>query len=261
MEYVHIIFKKEDGVGRITLNRPEVLNAMHPDLLVELRAALKDVEEDGSIRVATITGAGRAFSAGADLAYVKSILGNSEKMTAYAQMFHDTNAYIEGMARPVIAVINGLCFAGGIELMEACDIAIADEDAPIGDQHAVYGLVPCGGGTQRLPRLIGRRKAKELLLTGDWISCKEAERLGLVNKAVQADKLEETVNEITRKLCERSPMASKFIKYAVNRGLEVDLYSGVEIEKEASAAHSATEDLAEGIQAFSEKRKPIFPGR
>lgn len=261
MKSSHIIFEKKNGVGKIILNRPEVFNAMHPDTVVEIRAALKDIEEDEAIRVAIITGAGRAFSAGADLEYIKTILGNPRKIAAYGQIFNDTNAYIEGMAKPVIAVINGLCFAGAIELMEACDIAIADEDAPIGDQHAVYGLIPGGGGTQRLPRLIGRRKAKELLLTGDWITCKEAERLGLVNKAVPADKLEEAVDEMTRKLLERSPMASKFIKYAVNRGMEVDLYSGVEIEKGAAAAHCTTEDFAEGILAFDQKRKPSFRGR
>ncbi|MBL7119812.1 MAG: enoyl-CoA hydratase/isomerase family protein [Dehalococcoidia bacterium] len=261
MEYKHIIFEKKNGVGKITLNRPEVFNALHPNTHTEIRAALKDIEEDEGIRVAIITGTGRAFSAGADLGYIKTILDSPKKIAAYGQIFHDTNAIIESMAKPVIAVINGLCLAGATELMEACDIAIADEAAPIGDGHAVYGLVPGGGSTQRLPRLIPRRKAKELLLTGDSITCREAEALGLINKAVPADKLEEAVNEMTQKLMERSPMASKFIKYAVNRGLEVDLYTGVEIEKGAASAHVNTEDFKEGITAFNEKRKPVFPGR
>jgi enoyl-CoA hydratase len=158
-------------------------------------------------------------------------------------------------------MVNGLCLAGGIEVMQACDLAYAADDAKIGDQHANFGLIPTGGGTQRLPRLIPLRVAKELLFTGDWLSAKDAEKWGLINKAVPADKLEETVMAVANKLKEKSPMASKFIKFAVNRGMQVDLYTGVELEKSASMAHFQTADSREGISAFMEKRKPDFPGR
>ena len=213
------------------------------------------------MRVVVITGSGRAFCAGADLKYIKELLGNPQKMAEFGQLFHETYGMIENLSKPVIAAINGLALAGGIELLEACDIVIASEEVRIGDQHANFGLVPGGGGTQRLPRLIGIRKAKELLLTGDWVSGKEAEAIGLVNKAVPADKLEEAVNEMATKLAERSPMASKTIKFLVNRGMQTDLATGLELEKGALASHSATEDMAEGVAAFLEKRKPVFKGR
>ena len=175
--------------------------------------------------------------------------------------YHTICNTIENLSKPVIAAINGLALAGGLEIVECCDIAIASEEARLGDQHANYGLVPGGGSTQRLPRLIGIRKAKELLLTGDWISAKEAEAIGLVNKAVPANKLEEVVNELATKLAERSPMASKAIKFLVNRGMQTDLATALELEKGAVAHHSTSEDVAEGMRAFMEKRKPVFKGR
>jgi len=261
VEFTNIILEKRNGIAKIILNRPQALNALDIDTHMELQAALRDIEEDEATRVVVITGSGRAFCAGADLKYINELLGNPQKMAAFGQLFHDTYGMIENLSKPVIAAINGLALAGGIELLEACDIVIASEEARIGDQHANFGLVPGGGGTQRLPRLIGIRKAKELLLTGDWISGKEAEAIGLVNKAVPAEKLEEAVNEMAQKLAERSPMASKTIKFLVNRGMQTDLYTGLELEKGALATHSATEDMVEGVSAFLEKRKPVFKGR
>lgn len=261
MQFSNIIFEKKNGIAKITLNRPQALNAIDKDTHMELQAALRNIEEDEAVRVVIITGTGRAFCAGADLKYIDELLGNPQKMAAFGQLFHDTYGMIENLSKPVIAAINGMALAGGIELLEACDIVIASEDARIGDQHANFGLVPGGGGTQRLPRQIGLRKAKELLLTGDWVTAKEAESLGLINKAVPAAKLEEATMEMAQKLTERSPMASKTIKFLVNHGMQVDLYTGLQLEKGALAAHSATEDMREGINAFKEKRKPNFPGR
>ena len=261
MEYDHIIVEKKDGIAKITINRPDALNALHPDTFRQLQHALLEIDNDPEVRVVIITGTGRAFSAGGDLKYIRNHIDDPKALLALGQNFHDTWHIIEHMSKVVIAMVNGLCMAGGIELMEACDLAYAAEDARIGDRHAATGLIPSGGGSQRLPRLIGIRRAKELMFTGDWITAKEAEAIGLINKAVPADKLEETVMEMANKLKERSPMASKFIKYSVNRGMQVDLYSGVEIEKLASMSHFATEDSVEGIRAFMEKRKPVFPGR
>jgi enoyl-CoA hydratase/carnithine racemase len=259
--YEHLILEKKGGIARITINRPDSLNALHPDTHRQLQDVLQKLDLDPEVKVLIITGKGRAFCTGADLKHISTLVGKPAEIVAYGQLFHDTNYLIEHMTKVVIAMVNGLCLAGGIELMEACDLAYASEDARIGDQHAAFGLVPTGGGSQRLPRLIPLRKAKELLLTGDWLTAKEAEQWGLINKTVPADKLEETVMAVANKLKERSTMASKFIKYEVNRGMQVDLYTGVELEKAASMAHFQTEDSKEGIKAFMEKRKPNFPGR
>jgi len=261
MEYTHIIVEKKDGIGKIIINRPDALNSLHPDTHTQMQHALRALDTDPEVRVIILTGTGRAFSSGADLKHISSVADKPAEIVAYGRMFDATTYLIEHMDKVVIAMVNGLCLAGGIEVMEACDLAYASEDARIGDQHANFGLIPTGGGSQRLPRLIPLRKAKELLFTGDWLSAKEAEKWGLVNKAVPADKLEATVMEVANKLKERSPMASKFIKYSVNRGMQVDLYTGVELEKAASMAHFQTQDSKEGISAFMEKRKPNFPGK
>ena len=261
MKYDRIILEKKDRIAKITLNRPKELNAIDKEALLQLQAAFKDIEADPEVRVVIITGAGRAFCAGADLKYAISLNDKPQEMAAFGQLFYDTFAMMDNLSKPIVASINGLALAGGIELLESCDIVIASEDARIGDQHATFGLLPGGGGSQRLPRLIGVRKAMELLLTGDAITANEAEALGLINKAVPADKLEEATMEMARKLAERSPMASKAIKALVKRGMQVDLYTGIMLEKGASTLHASTEDRQEGFNAFMEKRKPNFPGR
>jgi len=179
----------------------------------------------------------------------------------YRQLFHDTCYLMERMSKINIAMINGHALAGGLELAEACDLAYAADDVNIGDQHASIGLIPSGGGSQRLPRLIPLRVARELMFTGDWMTAKEAERWGIINKAVPRDKLREYVEGVADKLVQRSPMASKYIKYSINRGMQVDLYTGIEIEKAASRAHFQTQDAKEGLKSFQERRKPNFPGK
>jgi enoyl-CoA hydratase/carnithine racemase len=261
MEYTHLLVEKKDGIGKITINRPDALNALSPDTHVELQRALDDMDHDPAVKAIILTGTGRAFSSGADLKYIASVADRPAEIVAYGRMFDATTYLIEHMAKVVIAMVNGMCLAGGLEVMQACDLAYASEDAKIGDQHANFGLVPTGGGSQRLPRLIPLRIAKELLFTGDWLSAKDAEKWGLINKAVPAAELEAYVMTVAGKLKERSPMASKFIKYSVNRGMQVDLYTGVELEKSASMAHFQTQDSKEGIGAFMEKRKPNFPGK
>lgn len=261
MEYTHLVIEKKEGIGKIRINRPDALNALAPETHLQLQQAFQDMDSDPAVKVVILTGTGRAFCTGADLKYIATLVGKPAEIVAFGQMFHNTNRLIEHMSKVVIAMVNGMCLAGGLEVMEACDLAYASEDARIGDQHANFGLVPTGGGSQRLPRLIPLRKAKELLFTGDWLSAKEAEQYGLVNKAVPADKLEESVMELANRLKEKSVMASKWIKYAVNWGMQMDLYKGVEIEKASSMAHFQTEDSVEGISAFMEKRKPNFPGK
>jgi enoyl-CoA hydratase len=259
MEFHNIVLEKKEHVATITLNRPKVRNALDVETLLEMGAAVEDLDNDLDVRVVLITGAGTAFCSGADLG---GIAGLADKPRDYfLRLWNRVFSAIDNMSKPVVAIVNGTALAGGLELVMACDLAIASEDARFSDQHANYGLVPGGGGSQRLPRLIGIRKAKELLYTGDWLSSAEAERLGLINKVAPVNKLKEATNELVAKLLSKSPMALKTVKRLVNYGMETNLAAGLEMELVGAIAHSTTEDLAEGITAFMEKRPPVFPGR
>lgn len=270
MPYQNIIFEKSGGKAEVILNRPEKLNALSFDTYRELIQAFEEIEKDTEIRVVVLKARGRAFCAGADLADLATTASTMKDFSPekLGEMMGDAgrlsiNAYgaIENCSKPVIAAIHGLAVAGGLELIEACDFAIASEEARLGDQHANFGLVPGGGGTQRLPRLIGIRRAKELLFTGVWISPQEAERIGLVNKVVPADKLGEAVEEMCQKLINKSPTATRIMKKLVNEGMQMDLASGLELEAQAIFEHFRSEDFREGIRAFIEKRKPEFKGK
>ena len=260
MEFANVIYEKKEGLAKITLNRPDVLNALDVKTLEEIYAAMEDIEDDITVRVAVITATGRAFCTGADLTGIASIPPDKPR-DYFLRLWNKVFSAIENVSVPVIAVVNGMAYAGGLELVMVCDLAIASEEAKLSDQHANRGLVPGGGASQRLPRLIGVRKAKELLYTGDRISPAEAERLGLLNKVVPADKLEEATNELVRKLLTKSPMALKAVKKLVNRGMECSLDSGLELEMLAMTSHGTTQDIEEGIKSFLEGRSPEFPGR
>lgn len=260
MDFSNIIYEKKEGLAKITLNRPDVLNALDPKTLEEIGEALEDIENDISVRVAVITANGRAFCTGADLAGIASIPPDKPR-DYFLRLWNKVFSAIENVSVPVIAAVNGMAYAGGLELVMVCDLAIASEEAKLSDQHANRGLIPGGGASQRLPRLIGIRKAKELLYTGDRISPAEAERLGLINKVVPADKLEEATNEMVTKLLAKSPMALKAVKKLVNRGMESSLDAGLEMEMLAMTAHGTTEDFEEGVKSFLEGRPPVFPGR
>jgi len=262
MEFSTIIFEKKEGVARITLNRPEALNALSPELISEMGVALDDVERDETIKVIVIAARGKAFSAGADLGSVREMLDSLPEIESVLRSWHKTFNALEESSRPVVCVVQGMALAGGLELINACDIVIASEEARIGDQHANFGLIPGGGNTQRLPRIVGPRKAKEIILTGEWLSAADAERIGLVNKVVPADKLEAAVSEMVNKLIKgKSSLAAKAIKNLINKGMQVDLHSALEMEIQTHLNHSQSEDMAEGIKAFEEKRPPVFKGR
>lgn len=260
MEYKNIVFEKKEGLARITLNRPDVLNALDADTLYEMEAALDDIENDSSVRVAVLGANGRAFCTGADLTGIASIPPDKPR-DYFLRLWNKVFSAVENLSVPVIGVVNGMAYAGGMELVMVCDLVIASEEAKFSDQHANRGLVPGGGASQRLPRLIGTRKAKELLLTGDRFTPAEAERLGLINKAVPGDKLQEAVDELVNKLLGKSPMAMKAVKKLVNRGMESSLDAGLEMEMLAMTAHGTTEDFQEGIKSFLEGRPAQFPGR
>ncbi len=262
MEFTTIILEKEGHIAKITLNRPEAYNAVNDVMLDELCAAANDLENDDNIRVVLIIGKGRGFSAGADLAYAKKAIKNPALYAEWIGKFHSATGAIAGLSKPVIGVVHGLALAAGVELTCACDLIIAADTAKFGDQHVNFGLTPGGGNSQRLPRLIGIRRAKELLFTGSWLTAQEAERIGLVNKVVPADELEEAAYKLANQIAEKSPVAAKAIKSVVHRGMQVDINTAMDLEAAMHVLHMTTsEDAAEGLAAFEAKRKPDFKGK
>jgi enoyl-CoA hydratase/carnithine racemase len=262
MGYEKIIYLKAKGLAKITLNRPQKLNSMDGDMIEEIGSALEDSERDSSVRVVVLTGKGRAFCSGLDLKFV------SEKVKTLSdqqELFKYTNKVvtdaIENIGKPVIAAVNGFALGGGFEVMLACDLAIASEDAIIGDQHINFGLVGPGGSTKRTPRIVGIRKAKELIFTGDKISAKEAERIGLINRVVPAKELEKATYEIASRIAEKSPVALRIAKTLLNQSLEVDSRRLSELEVMAAIVNATSEDYEEGMRAFREAREPVFRGR
>ncbi|MFC2019464.1 enoyl-CoA hydratase/isomerase family protein [Chloroflexota bacterium] len=225
MAYCKIILEKDKQIAKITLNKPQALNSVDEELLTELVSALDDIEKDDDINVVILTGAGRAFSAGRDL---KGILEGRE--WAGGSRYRA----LEDLSKPVIAAVNGYCFTGSFELAMCADIIIASEKAVFADTHARFGVIPGGGQTQRLSRQIGPRKAKELMFTGDMITAREAERIGIVNRVVPPQELEKAAREMAEKILKNIPETIRAIKSLVNKGLKTDLASGLEME---AAAH------------------------
>lgn len=257
----HIRFERRNAVAWLTLNRPEKLNAIAPQTLDELDAAIDRIVTERDIRAVVLAGAGRAFCAGADLAEVKGFLSDPPAFRRFLERWHAVFNRFEALDRPTIAAINGYALAGGLELVLVCDLAIAAESARIGDAHANYGLLPGGGGTQRLPRLIGPRRAKMLFFTGEWVTAAEAERLGLINQVVPDDKLHDAALALAEKIASKSPIGLAAIKRLVNRGLRTDVDTALEWEITAMTEHLGTADCQEGLAAFAAKRAPVFPGR
>ncbi|MEM4480499.1 MAG: enoyl-CoA hydratase-related protein [Candidatus Bathyarchaeia archaeon] len=260
MEFKYILFEKSEGVATITINRPETLNAFNADVICEILQALEDVKADESVRVVVLTGAGeKAFSAGAD---IKAMKGMSPlKARELSQMGEKLCNALENLEKPVIAAINGYALGGGLEVAMACDARIASENAKMGQTEMNIGLIPGWGGTQRLPRLIGLTKAKELIFTGKMIDAKTAEQLGLVNMVVPQEKFRETVRQFALELAQKAPVALKLAKALINKGAEINLDAAIALEREGFSVVASTEDFQEGVSAFTEKRKPIFRGR
>ena len=254
LSFRKIIVEKEDGVAKITLNRPEVLNALDGETINELKTAIKDVGRDKGVRAVVITGAGRGFCSGVDLAPSASVV---EGLTE----IHEIIKGITTMEKPVIALINGTAVGGGLDLAMACDIRIASEKAKLSEIFVKRGLLPDMGGTYFLPRLVGLGKAKELIFTGEIIDAKEAERIGLVNKVVPHEELNSTGMELARKLAKGPTLAIGKAKIAINREMELNLDSALKDAIEAGSFIFGTEDALEGIMAFVEKREPKFKGK
>src|SRR4030042_1591078 len=258
MSYANILVEKKDNNGLIKINRPNNLNALNKDTILELTKGIEDLEKDKNIKVVILTGEGKAFIAGADIKQMKEM--NPSEAKKFAEMGHNLLMNIEKSRLPFIAAINGYALGGGCEVMMACDICIAAASAKIGQPEINLGIHPGFGGTQRLPRLVGRMKAKELLLTGDNIDAIEAYRIRLVNKVVADDKLMEEAENIAGKIAAKSTIQTAFIKTLVNKGMDVDLNRACTLEISYFSKSFETDDQKEGMNAFLEKRKPSFKG-
>ncbi len=262
MKYETIRFERDDtsGVSVITLNRPEQLNALSEEMLDELSHLMECVAKEADLAALVITGGDKCFAAGADIKQV-SRLESPADAHEFVSRAHRVMNDIEKIEKPVIAAVNGIAFGGGCELALACDIRLASESALFALPEIKIGVMPGGGGTQRLPRLIGSGRAKEMLFSGDPIDAQEAYRIGLVNRVFPAASLMEEAIKMAKKFAGRPRVALKTIKAAANAGMSMDLSSALAYEARCFELLFSTEDLKEGLGAFMEKRKPQFKGR
>ncbi|MDO9210662.1 MAG: enoyl-CoA hydratase-related protein [Deltaproteobacteria bacterium] len=257
MEFKNILWEKREGVGIITINREDVRNALKAEIREDIAAALQLAEKDQEVRVVIITGVGeKVFSAGGD---IKQMAENT--MWDILERRLDIFAQIHHFSKPIIAAINGLALGGGCELAMACDFRVGSENARLGQPEINLGIFPGGGATQRLQRLVGVGRDKELIFTGDIIEAQEAERIGLLNKVFPAKELMPQTMAIAKKICSKAPLALKLAKMAMNMGMETGLQVGLGYEKLARTLVHGSEDRLEGMRAFVEKRKPQFKGR
>lgn len=256
MNWESLLLKQEGHVGILSINRPNSLNALNSTVLEELNNAIDFIEKDQDIHVLILTGEGRAFVAGADIGEMKDM--GPVEARAFAEKGISLFRRIELMEKPVIAVINGFALGGGCELSMCCDIRIASEKAKFGQPEVGIGITPGFAGTQRLARLVGEGKAKELIFTCDIIGADEAFRIGLVNKVVAVEELMDVAMEMASKIASKSQLAVRYSKTAINRGIQTDLDTGMSIEKDLFGLCFATEDQKEGMGAFLEKRTPNY---
>lgn len=257
--YETLVYEKKGSIGILTINRPEKLNALSNVLISELNALLADIESENEVRVLILTGAGdKAFVAGADIGELverDALLGR--KVSRERQ---DVFSRLENLPVPSIAAVNGYALGGGLELALACSIRICSERAKFGAPEVKLGIIPGDGGTQRLPRLVGKGRAMEMILTGDFIDADEAFRIGLVNRVVPHNNLLDTAMELAEKIASRPPLAVKYAKEAVNFS-QSGSESGYALESYLHALTCTTEDKKEGVSAFLEKRKGLFKGK
>ncbi|BAT72367.1 enoyl-CoA hydratase/isomerase [Thermosulfidibacter takaii ABI70S6] len=254
-----VLKEKKEYVLLLTLNRPEVMNALNLPTLLELQQALKEVWFAKEVRVIIVTGAGeKAFCAGADLKEREKM--SELEVKNYIKTIRDTFTMFEDIPKPVICAINGYAFGGGLEMALACDLRIAAETAKMGLTETSLAIIPGAGGTQRLPRIVGKAKAKELIFTARRIDAQEAYRIGLVNEVVPKERLLDRAFKIANEIAQNGPLAVEAAKFAINKGSEVDIKTGLEIESKTYDTLIPTRDRREGLLAFKEKRKPQYMG-
>lgn len=259
MELKYIKYNCEDGIAWAQFNRPEKLNALNRDVLLDLEAVVKACEEDDSVKVLVLTGNEKAFMAGADIDdMAKGDIGFAYELTDLTMRVQERLA---DLFKPTIAAVSGYALGAGCEVALCCDIRIAADNAVLGLPEITLGIIPGGGGTQRLPRLVGLSSAAELLLLGDTIKVERAEQIGLVNKVVPLDGLKEEVRKLASRLSERPPLAVRAAKAAMRKGINCSLKDGLQIEQDLFCMLFGTDDQKEGMSAFIEKRKADFKGK
>lgn len=259
MSYENIVYEEREGVGILTVNRPSVLNALNPDTVAEIGQVAEHVGRSDSVRCLVITGAGeKAFVAGADISKFPEL--GPLQARYFARQGQQVFNAIEALPIPVIASVNGFALGGGCELAMSCDFIYASEKAKFGQPEINLGIIPGFGGTQRLARLIGRAKAKELCMTGEQIGAQEAKELGLVARVLSPDTLWDTTWETASSLAQKGCVALRGVKQAIDNGQNCDIYSGCNLEAEYFSTCFASQDAEEGARAFLEKRKPQFSG-
>ncbi len=259
MSYENILFDLQEGIGILTINRPKVLNSLNPATFDEIEQVISAINKEENVRVLIITGAGnKAFLAGADIAEFSKM--NSLQARLFAQKGQQICFSLEELPIPVIACVNGFALGGGFELAISCDFIYASDQAKFGQPEINLGIMPGFGGTQRLPLLIGRAKAKELCMTGDQISANEAKSLGLVAQVFPHEELKSRTMDTARSLARKGRVSLRGIKETIDRGVDGDLKTGCAFEKEAFATCFGTVDAKEGPAAFLEKRSPQFKG-
>lgn len=256
----NVLYERKGGIAYVTLNRPKVLNALNTPTWADLRTAFEAARDDSDVRGVILTGAGdKAFIAGADIGELAKVSAvEAEQSSRFGQ---EVLNLIENLGKPVVAAINGFALGGGCETAMACTIRLAVEDAKFGQPEVKLGLLPGGGGTQRLPRLVGKGRALELILSGEMISASEAYRIGLVNKVVPHADLIPHAEEILKQITANAPIAVKYALEATNRGMQTSQDEGLLLEAAYFGLCAATEDKSEGTAAFLEKRTPQFHGR
>lgn len=255
----NVLYAKQGSIACITLNRPEVLNALNRKTIGELELAFHEAQNDPEVLGVILTGAGnKAFIAGADINEVSTI--TKDESYSFAEKGQSVLTFIENLGKPVIAAINGFALGGGCETAMACTIRIAAENARFGQPEVKLGIIPGYGGTQRLPRLVGKGRALQLILSGGVIDAQEAVRIGLVNEVVPAAGLIDRAEAILKQISANAPLAIKYAIQAVNEGLDLDLVQGLRREADLFTQAAATEDKNEGTRAFIEKRTPQFKG-
>ena len=253
----NVIFTKEGGIAKVLINRPKALNALNSETLQELQEIFLEIKGDSSVKVVILSGEGdKAFVAGADIAEMATLTPAQGK--AFGELGNEVFSLIENIPQPTIAAVNGFALGGGCELSMACDIRIASENALFGQPEVGLGITPGFGGTQRLPRLIGEGRAKELIFLGSKIDATEAYRIGLVNKVVALEELMSTCEKIAEKLLRNSMFAISCSKEAIHKGLDMDLKNGLAMESALFGMTFSHADQTEGMNAFLEKRKPEF---
>jgi len=260
MAFDTLLLERDGAIATITINRPKVLNALNSQTLDELRRALLELQRDADVRVVILTGAGeKSFVAGADIneLAVQTPTGGREHALAGQHVFD----LIENLGKPVIAAVNGYALGGGCELAMACTLRIAADTARLGQPEITLGLLPGYAGTQRLPRLVGKGKAMEMILTGAPIAADEAQRIGLVNRVAPAADLMAEAKKLAAQLAASAPIAMRYIMNAVNRGVEMPFADACQYEAALFGLVASSEDMREGTKAFLEKRKPAFKGR